>query len=235
MENETKMESNKFSTPMAIVVAGALIAGALYFSSISGKQDIPKAGEQPTDAKLENLRPITSKDHIRGNINAPVKIVEYSDTECPFCKNFHVTMKKIMKEYEGEVAWIYRHFPIDSRHPTARMEAKATECANELGGNEKFWEYLDRIYEITPSNNGLDLRELPKIAEYIGLDKEKFNACLGSDRYDSIIEEDLQNANVTGGRGTPWNIVIAKDGKKYPIEGAQPYEVMKQVIDFALK
>lgn len=223
---------------MAVVVAGALIAGAIYFSSVKPRDATPTNQQPETgNAGLENIRAISELDHIRGDAKALVRIVEYSDTECPYCKLFHGTMGQIMDEYgkQGKVAWVYRHFPIDSRHPKARKEAEATECANELGGNEKFWEYIDRLYEITPSNNGLDLAELPKIAEYIGLDATKFSSCLGSGKYAKHIEEDFQNANATGGGGTPWSIVIAKNGKKYPINGAQSYGTVKQIIDFALK
>ena len=238
MEKETKVELNKLSVPMAIIIAGVLVAGAIYFSSIKPK-DATLVNQQPNtgNASLENVRAISEIDHIRGNINAPVKIVEYSDTECPFCKRFHLTMQQVMSEYgkNNKVAWIYRHSPIDALHSKARKEAEATECANELGGSEKFWAYLDHIYEVTPTNNGLDPKELPNIALYVGLNVADFNTCLNSGKYAQRIEEDLQNANATGGGGTPWSIVIAKDGKKYPINGAQPYETVKQIIDFALK
>ena len=235
MEKETKLE---LSNPMAIVVAGVLIAGAIYFSSVK-PATTEQANQQPQagSASLENVRAISDADHIRGNINADIKIVEYSDTECPFCQRFHTTMKQVMDEYgkDGKVAWVYRHSPIDQLHSKARKEAVAAECANELGGNEKFWEYLDRLYEVTPSNNGLDPKELPKIAEYVGLDVAKFNSCLNSGKYAELIEKDTQNARETGGGGTPWSIIIAKDGKKYSINGAQPYETVKQNIDSLLK
>ena len=238
---ETKLEQNisenKLSIPMAIIVTGIVIAGAIYFSSVKPTNTVQINQQPGTNIDLENIRAVNNLDHIRGDINAPVKIVEYSDTECPFCKYFHTTMKQVMNEYgkDNKVVWIYRHFPIDSRHPKARKEAEATECANELGGNYKFWEYVDRIYEVTPSNNGLDPAELPKIAEYVGLNVKSFNSCLNSGKYAQYIEEDLQNAISTRGNGTPWTIVIAKDGKKYPINGAQPYDIVKQTIDFALK
>ena len=238
METETKVELNKLSVPMAIIIAGVLVAGTVYFSSIKPKDATP-VNQQPNtgNTSLENVRAINETDHIRGNINAPIKIVEYSDTECPFCKRFHTTMQRVMDEYgkNNKVAWIYRHSPIDTLHSKARKEAEATECANELGGSEKFWAYLDRIYEITPANNGLDPKELPNIALYVGLNVADFNTCLNSGKYAQRIEEDLQNANATGGGGTPWSIVVAKDGKKYSINGAQPYEMVKQTIDSALK
>ncbi len=227
--------------PIAVVIAGALIAGAVIYSG--GKTtngNIANAPQQQVAQQtgdLEQMIPVTSKDHIRGDINAPVKIVEYSDTECPFCKRFQETMNELMDTYgkEGKVAWVYRHFPIDQLHSKARKEAVAMECANELGGNDKFWEYADRLYEITPANNGLDLAELPKIAEYVGLDKTKFNTCLASTKYDKHIQDEVENAQATGGNGTPWSIVVGKNGKKYPLSGAQPISAIKQLIDVASK
>ena len=142
-----------------------------------------------------------------------------------------------MNEYgkSGKVAWVYRHFPLDQLHSRARKESEATECAAELGGNDKFWAYLDRLMEITPANNGLDPAELPKIAEYVGLDKSKFNECLTSGKYAQKIEEHVQNAIATGGQGTPWSVVVDAKGKKYPLSGAQPYSSVKQLIETALQ
>lgn len=244
-EIEKPAQQNKLSIPMAIIVAGVIIAGAVYFSnsarpSTVGSGQGNPSPQQPTAQQtgdLAQMKPITSEDHIRGDINAPVKIVEYSDTECPFCKRFHSTMQQVVDEYgkDGKVAWVYRHFPLDSLHSKARKEAEATECAAELGGNNKFWAYLDRLMEITPANNGLDPAELPKIAQYVGLDTAKFDECLSSGKYAQKIEEHVQNAVATGGNGTPWSIVVAKNGKKYPLSGAQPYASVKQLIDLALQ
>jgi protein-disulfide isomerase len=134
------------------------INGAQPIESV--KQIIESAlngGKGVKNAKI-TLDPVTEKDHITGNPQADVVLIEYSDTECPFCKRFHETMIQVMAEYgaSGKVAWVYRHFPLDALHSKARHEAEATECATELGGNEKFWAYLNKLEEITPSNNGLD-------------------------------------------------------------------------------
>lgn len=245
MEENKQIDQNQKNTlamPIAVIIAGVLIAGAVIYSggktSNGNTAKIPQ--QQPAEQQtgdLEQMIPVSSKDHIRGDINAPVKIVEYSDTECPFCKRFHDTMKQVIDEYgkDGKVAWVYRHFPLDQLHPKARKEAIALECANELGGNDKFWEYTDRLYEITPANNGLDLAELPKIAEYVGLDKVQFSTCLASTKYDKHIQDEVENAQATGGNGTPWSIVVGKDGKKYPLSGAQPISAIKQLIDLASK
>ncbi|OGH40920.1 MAG: hypothetical protein A2894_01385 [Candidatus Levybacteria bacterium RIFCSPLOWO2_01_FULL_40_64] len=228
MEQETTqptIQKNNLAVPIAIVIAGALIAGAVYWSARGDSVAVapqPQAGTENT-AGLENMNPIEDSDHIRGNPNAPVKIVEYSDMECPFCKRFHSTMQQVMDEYgkNGKVAWVYRHFPLDSIHSQARTEAVASECANELGGNDAFWKYADRFFELTPSNNQTNIATvLPQIAREIGLDETKFNSCLASKKYDKHIQDELDNATATGGNGTPWSIIVTASGKKYLRSGA---------------
>ena len=113
MEQETTqptIQKNNLAVPVAIVIAGALIAGAVYWSARGDSVAVapqPQAAQENTGG-LEKLAPVTNDDHIRGNPNAPVKIVEYSDMECPFCKRFHTTMQQVMDEYgkDGKVAWV---------------------------------------------------------------------------------------------------------------------------------
>jgi len=225
-------QGNKTLLPISIIIAGVLIAGALYFG---GNKNAPVA-QGPEEVKEPVLTEVTAKDHILGNPDASIKLVEYSDTECPFCKRFHATMQRIISEYgeSGKVAWVYRHFPIDELHSKARKEAEATECAAELGGNNKFWSYLDRLMEVTPGNNGLDPAELPRIAEYVGLDKNKFNECLSSGKHSQKVEEQVQSAVTAGARGTPYTILVDAKGKLSIINGAQPYENVKAAIEQAL-
>ena len=232
--------------PGAIIVASIFIAGAVIYSSgnnagtaqLAGADSATVGNTQPIGpAAIDNIKPVTDKDHILGDPNAAVKVVEFSDTECPFCKRFHPTMHQAIDEYgkDGRVAWVYRHFPLDSIHPKARKEAEATECANELGGNQKFWTYVDRLFEVTPSNNNLNPAELPNIAEFVGLDRAKFEQCLNSGKYAQHVADDLADATNSGGQGTPYSVVIAPNGKKFAISGAQPYASVKSVIDIALQ
>lgn len=239
--SQTTQTKNNLAVPAAIIIAGALIAGALYLSA-RGDDTVTVAPQPQTmvgnTSDLEKMNPIIPTDHIRGNPNALIKIVEYSDMECPFCKRFHPTMQQVIDAYgkDGKVAWVYRHFPLDSIHSQARTEAVATECANELGGNDAFWKYADRFFELTPSNNQTNIATvLPQIARDIGLDEAKFNSCLASKKYDKHIQDNLDNAIATGGNGTPWSIVVTASGKKYPLSGAQPYEAVKQLIELVLK
>ena len=190
------------------------------------------------DTLAARLRPVSrGRDHIRGDPAAPVALVEYSDFECPFCKRFHPTVKRLVDESNGQLKWVYRHLPLDELHPVkARKEAVASECAAELGGNDAFWKFADRFFELTPSNNRTDIDTvLPQIASEIGLDKARFASCLTSGRHDRRIAEDAQDAGASGGRGTPWSIVVSKSGKAYPLSGAQPYAAVKQLFELALE
>ncbi len=236
MEPTTPQKSTleKLSVPIAIVLAGGLIAVSLYYSNTKmNSQGIQ--GNQPS-ASAVNMRQLSTDDHILGNPNAEVIIVEYSDTECPYCKQFHTTLHRVINEYgsSGKVAWVYRHFPIDSLHPKAQKEAEATECVNELGGSEKFWKYLDLIYATTNSNNSLDPAQLPKLAGQVGVDVTAFNKCLDEGRYEDKVRADYNDAVNSGARGTPNSILITKDGTKTVFSGAQPYENLKAVLDALL-
>lgn len=227
------------AVPVAIIIAGAFIAGAVFYTSGKSNTNVaPKpAADNTKKEEAIKIPPVTAKDHMLGNPNAPIVLVEYSDTECPFCKNFNTTIKQVMNQYgkDGKVALVYRHFPLDSIHSKSRKEATGAECANELGGNDKFWAYLDRIFEITPSNNNLDPAKVPEIAKYIGLDQKAFEACLNSDKYAAHIEEDFQGGLKAGVTGTPSTFsIIKKTGEQIMIPGAQPFDTVKSFIDSAL-
>lgn len=226
--------AQNFAIPFAIIVAGLAIAAAVYFGD--NKQGIAAAPQGVQNQEV-TLDPVTEKDHILGNPQAKVTIVEYSDTECPFCKVFHNTMNRVMSEYGngGQVAWVYRQFPIAGLHPKAHKESEATECANKLGGNTKFWEYVNKIFEITPSNNGLDAAKLPEIAQEIGLDITAFNNCLSNGDTAKIVDDGIASAAKAGAQGTPYSLVVVGGKIVGSINGAQPYETVKAQIDGLLK
>lgn len=261
----------KFAIPLAIVIAGALIAGALYFVGIGRA---PTGGGQGTDRVEKNIRTVQKDDHILGSTDAKITIVEFSDPECPFCKQFHATMHKVIETYgkDGKVAWVYRHFPIAQLHPKAQKEAEAMECASDQGNsssplgasNEVFWKYTDRLYETTKSNNSLDIGvyNLPKdapadangnayyaqktpasktdagqltdIAISLGLDKTAFEACLSTGKFENKVKKDVEEATASGARGTPNSIIIV-GREQVAMEGAQPFEAVKTLIDTLLK
>lgn len=240
------LKTFKFSSPVAILIGSVIIAIAILISggTISSPFNTTKGvviknnqeAVAPQAAPAPNVRPLSDSDHVRGNKNARILLVEYSDFECPFCKNFHTTAKQAVENYNGQLAWVYRHFPLDQIHSKARKEAEAAECAFELGGEEVFWKMADKIFEVTPANNGLDLNSLPTLASQIGLDQNKFKSCLDSGKYADKVESDYQSGVAAGVNGTPGNFLLdAKTGKIESIPGAVPYPTLKQSIDNLLK
>ncbi|PIQ66229.1 MAG: disulfide bond formation protein DsbA [Candidatus Zambryskibacteria bacterium CG11_big_fil_rev_8_21_14_0_20_42_18] len=232
--NQEQSPLNKQLVPLSIVVAGGLIALAVYFGG-GGTGKLPTNNAVNTETAGIEIAPVTAKDHILGSRNAELVIVEYSDTECPFCKNFHSTMHQVITDYDGKVAWVYRHFPIAQLHSKAPNEAEATECAAELGGNQIFWRYIDKLFETTNSNDSLDPAELPKIATTVGLNEEAFKTCLSSGKYTEFITKSVEDSIKAGARGTPYSVIITKDDQKVIINGAEPIASVKAKIDALLK
>ncbi len=223
MEKQTK----QLSIPSAIIVAGFLIMVGLIVTKMPAQNtkvltDKKQVAEEPAGAVAQvPVAPIDTTDHVRGNANtAQLTIVEYSDTECPFCKTFHTVIQKAFTKYPGKIAWVYRHFPLDSLHPKARNEARATECVASIGGNDAFWKYIDMIFVNTPSNNKMDPALLPAYAAKIGIDKTKFATCFASTDMDAKVEADYQDGVRIGVRGTPHTVLILPDGTQIPILGA---------------
>ncbi len=216
---ETK-QTSPLSLSAAIVIAGAIIAVAIIWN----KSPAPTTAAAPTNTQTIkiNLSPITAADHIRGNPNAPIRVVEYSDSSCPYCKTFNPTMEEIMTQYgaSGDVAWIYRHYPLDKPdqngnilHKNANNEAQSLECAADVGGNDKFWAFEKMLYEKTPSvtgatPEGLDQKQLPVIAKAVGIDTTKFNACLSSGKFKDTVEKEFLSGVNAGVSGTPSSFFV---------------------------
>lgn len=231
---------NPYLIPASIIIGFAFVAGAIFFANTATNTshqagDAQPQPNQPT-TNTDKIKPVTEADHIKGSVDAPIKIVEYSDFECPFCERFHNTMNEIMDTYgdSGEVAWVFRQFPIEQLHSKAPAIALASECVAKLGGNEAFWQFADGYFAVSDLNNRTDIKTvIPQIVEDIGIDQDAFGACIESDELVSEIEEDYNNAVATGGRGTPWSILIAPNGKTFPINGAQPLSAVEKLIEIA--
>ncbi len=234
MENtstSTKQQS-ALGVPIAIVLAGGLIALAIYYgggTSRVANAPVPTAPPQPAAPTIGDIRPVSDQDHVRGPADAKITIIEYSDLECPFCKQFHPTMQQLVREYPNDVRWVYRHFPLEQLHQQAPQESVAVLCAAEQG---KGWELIDKIYEVTTSNDGLDLTTLPTLAQQVGVaNRTQFTACLESDKFADRLADDIADAQAAGGRGTPYSVLLAPNGEKIPINGAQSYASVKATVE----
>jgi protein-disulfide isomerase len=221
------MDSNQprssLTLPGAIIIAAALIAIAIMW--VKKPVSIPVSNNQNATSSQSsniNLSPITAADHILGDPNAPIKIVEYSDPSCPYCKMFNPTMEDIISQYgpTGDVAWVYRHFPLDKPDPNGNIlhknaghESQAMECVAGLGGNDKFWKFEKTLYETTPSvtgatPGGLDQSQLPTMAKSVGIDETSFNDCLSSGRFKDAVEKQYLTGVNAGVSGTPTSFFV---------------------------
>lgn len=160
--------------------------------------------------EAKKARPVMpGHDHIRGNEDAEVSLIEYADFECPFCKRFHGAPAKAMELFGGKVNWVYRIYPLSFHGEKATTEAYAAECAASLGGNTVFWRYADALFENTRSNG----RGLPgqtpllTLAKREGIDEQRFANCIKDPKTAERIAADVKDANAIHISGTPTTIV----------------------------
>jgi protein-disulfide isomerase len=233
---------------IALLVVASFLLGTLYTkvqyleksSTLTQVKDTGTTpgtpAPQPATPDVSNIPKINDKDHIQGNKNAQIALIEYSDLECPYCKQFHSTMLQVMKDYGDKVFWVYRHYPLDF-HANAMKEAEASECVNELGGVDAFWKFIDAIYERTTSNGtGFALDKLAPLAVEVGVNQAKFTECLDSGKYTKTVTDMRDGGMKAGVQGTPGTIVMnIKTGKTSFIPGALPFDSVKQTLDSMLK
>jgi protein-disulfide isomerase len=215
-------------------VGFGLIALAIFFSNNqAGNSQVANVTSPETTETAEDgvVPPPHSGDYIKGNPNAPIVMIEYSDYECPFCKQFHSTMNRIMDEYgaTGQVAWVYRQFPITQLHPNAAKISEAALCVGDLGGNNAFWRFTDRIFETRDLDAPTNVTRLPDFAENAGVSKADYISCVSSRRLaDEVVRSAEEGFNI-GARGTPYTVIMVGD-QQAVINGAQPYEVVKGIV-----
>lgn len=176
------------------------------------------------------VRAPSPQDHWRGSTTAPIVLVEYSDFQCPYCSSIHPTLKRIVDESDGEVAWVYRHLPLESIHPQARSAAVASECLAEQLGDAGFWGFADRVFG-QPSQS-LSAAYYSQIAAELGADTAAFASCTASGRHNGRIDTDITEAFENGGNGTPFTVLVAGD-RQTPMSGALPYTQIMAVINAA--
>src|SRR5215471_18937715 len=197
-----------------------------------------QAQEQRRQALLKELRPrypvtvalraptvevATEGEPFLGPTTAPVTIVEFSDFQCPYCRQAQGTLKQLMAAYEGKIKLVYRDFPLRSIHPQAQKAAEAAQCAAE---QQQFWPYHDKLFAST----SLQMDDLKKFAQELGLNVEQFTSCLDSGKTAAGIDADMQDGQRAGVNATPTFFVNG-----YPLSGAASYERFKELVDAALE
>jgi protein-disulfide isomerase len=197
-----------------------------------------QAQEQRRQALLKELQPrypvtvalraptveiATEGEPSLGPTNAPVTIVEFSDFQCPYCRQAQGTLKRLMAAYEGKIKLVFRDFPLRNIHPQAQKAAEAAQCAAE---QQKFWPYHDKLFAST----SFQMEELKKFAQELELNLEQFTTCLDSNKHAPGIDADMQAGQQAGVNATPTFFVNG-----HPLSGAASYERFKEMVDAALE
>jgi protein-disulfide isomerase len=210
--------------------------GVETFVNKQQSQQINQQQQQNAD-KAEKAKAIkkldASRDHVQGKADAEITLYEYSDYVCPYCARFHPIAKKALEQNGDKINWVFRHWPLPGHDPIATMAAMGGECATEMGGNAKFWEYTDNVFAADSSGVKIgSVDDLASIAQNIGIDSAKFKTCVESNKYLSRVQEDLKEGTDAGVEGTPGNILVNnKTGEVLTIDGAQPIEAVQAAID----
>jgi protein-disulfide isomerase len=229
-KNKLKIIENKQSFFLGLS-AGVILASLVMLAFVFGGGDLPAEKQAGTDSQLKSQSKttnqlnkkaevkVTDDDHFRGNKNAPVVIVEFSDIQCSYCSRFHQSMKQLVANYPNDIKWVFKHFPLDAMHPFARKAAEATECASDQG---KFWELLDKYYD----NQGqLSEAYIKQAAKEVGLEEKAFNDCFDHGKYAKKVEENFAYGKTLGVRGTPGNFLNG-----IAVSGAVPYADLESML-----
>lgn len=189
------------------------------------RQDFVKTLRNSTDVAVflapPKVQVASDPKRMRGNPSAPVMIVEFSDYQCPYCRQAETTVKDLLKKYGDKVSLSYRDFPLNN-HPHARLAAEASRCAGEQG---KFWEYHDQLF----SASDLQRPALVEYARSLKLDAKQFESCIDGGKYKAEVERDLQDGMQAGVSGTPGFFING-----VAISGAQPPAAFIRLIESEL-
>jgi protein-disulfide isomerase len=231
-----------------MLMPAAAIIGAIIVMSVVSLSLFPSpnpalqsnggngAEETHTQSSLSISSLVQKGYHVKGDINAPVTLIEFADFQCPFCGRFaRQTAPIIDSEYidTGKVNMVFKHLAL--RGSDSISTSIASQCAGDQG---KFWEYHDVLFQNQGAeNSGWASREkLKEFASDIGLDRASFDSCLDSDKYSKLIQDDIQLARALGLTGTPTFVVAYSDGSEpQALVGAQPADAFRQVLDDKLR
>jgi protein-disulfide isomerase len=204
-------------------LSGGQLPAKVSSAPTSGAEASKPTGQAP---QVDTNFTITERDHVRGNPEAAITVVEFSDFQCPYCQQFHPTLQQLIVDYPDDVRWVYKHFPLQSIHPQALPAAEASECVWEQGGDDAFWEFGDALFA---NQDKLGAGYFESLVTGLGLDLAEFQACISSGRQQQKVVDDYQRGISAGVQGTPGSFI---NGVVVP--GAQPYSDLKTIVDSLL-
>lgn len=167
---------------------------------------------------------IAADDHLRGNPNAAVTVIEYADFQCPFCARAHTALAQLQQQHGDRLALVFRHLPLADKHPFAEAAAEAAEAAAAQG---KFWDMHDALFD---NQDKLNPGALTAIAGALELDVDRFAAEIEDARYRDRVDRHAAQARALGAQRTP---TLYINGEQY--EGDSDYDSLAAALEQALK
>lgn len=172
---------------------------------------------------------------IYGSLNARFTLVEFSETECPFCVRHHPVLKSLVDSSQGNINWQWKHLPLGFHNPAALQQAIVGECVAEQQGNRGFWIYIDEVFKQS-AGNGKGVADLTGLVENMGLDLPTLRECVTKEHIKEIVDADIEQASKLGISGTPATIIVDNQtGRSHIISGAQPAGAFTATIERMLK
>lgn len=189
---------------------------------------VPEQAPRP-EVDPTKVPAIDSTDKVRGNPDAKVALIEYSDLQCPYCQNFHSTVAQALEKYPNDLKWVYRHFPLQG-HPEAMPRALASECVAEVAGQDGFWAFIDEIFSDPSLSIGSQ-----SAAETLGYDYAAIDACVKEERFKEYITAQYDGGVGANISGTPGVIVInTETNEAQVLPGAVGIDQVSAAVDAVL-
>jgi protein-disulfide isomerase len=193
-----------------------------YLAELSKKYKHDKLMKRPHPIQRAKIT-INPSDPSQGNANAPIKLVEFTDYQCPFCVKARPVIEQVLKTYPNQIHYVLKDFPL-SFHKEAPKASEAAHCAKD---QNKYWEYSDLLWE---NQGDLRISSLKKYAKSLNLNMGDFNTCLDKGKYSQLVENNLKEGKIAGVSGTPAFYINGRQ-----LSGARPFAQFKQIIDEELK
>lgn len=215
-----------------ILVASAVVIVILSIYAISKKSASSDSFTNfNTNSSKSDILKVQDNDNIKGDKNASITIIDYSDYQCPYCIKYDNTLNQIMSAYPTQVKWVYRHFPLPF-HKAAKEASIAAEAAGSQG---KYWEFHDKLVTNSQSDGrGLVEDDLVKYAKELSLNVDQFKKDLKDQKYINKVENDTASGNALKIQGTPASYLIDKNGNIEQLAGALSFDQLKAKIETAL-
>jgi len=215
---------------VVLVVIAIIAVSAMSFDSTGSMTNNANTPLTASSLSFSNL--VTADTPLKGDPSAPITLVEFSDFQCPNCGRFARDISPLIEASyieSGQVSWAYKHFTIVG--PDSKPAAMASQCANDQG---MFWEFHDELFNNQgKGNTGWVSRDnIKQFASNVGLDMQSFNSCFDSNKYSSLVENDLILTKQLEFTGTPSFLVLKNDGSKpIVLSGAYPFVTFQKIFD----